>query len=333
MTVQLSNISGVQTLGRPLSQEARAPSHTSRVSKAYRTAEKGWSYGGKSLTVTRHVLNAGLRASLWGGKETTGKVQSIISRSKLFAALGVGFNLATFSTHVAKIRKNFERSDIEGLYLALLTFAILIGDTLDSLLTSINGAIETLALTPSQWIASIGLPLGFAIVSLGSLSRAVRLYHLHQASSLLVRVDFMKTSGMRPQDIHSAVTRFLKTLRLDDPKELAAIERHTTDGAAKLLKDLSSSLEKIDSSDEKNIAEVVETFHRIQRHLREEMAIQIAYGATNLLIFTSLCIFMVASVATALPYIILGTAWTARLLIQAYQDLQQDTLPQRAAHA
>ncbi len=326
MAVQLSRISGAQTLKRPIPQEARASSPTSRVSKAYRAVEKGWSYGGKSLTVTRHILNAGLRASLWEGKETTGKVQSVISRSKLFAALGVGFNLATFSTHVGKIRKNFERSDIEGLSLALLTFTILIGDTLDSILTSVNGAIETLALTPSQWIASIGLPLGFAIMSLGSLSRAVRLYHLHQASNALAHVDFMKTSGMRPQEIHRAVTRFLKTLRLDDPKELAAIERHTTDGAAKLLKDLSSSLEKIDSSNEKNMAEVVETFHRIQRHLREEMAIQIAYSATNLLLFTSLCL-MVASAATALPYILLGTAWTARLLIQAYQDLQQDTLP------
>jgi hypothetical protein len=318
----VQSITRPQTLDRPFPQEAKALSPTSRV---YRSAEKGWSYGGKSLTVTRHVLNAGLRASLWGGTGTTGKVQGVISRSKLFSALGVGFNLATFPTHMAKIEKNFERSDIEGLSLALLTFAILIGDTLDSFLTSVNGAIETLALTPSQWIASIGLPLGFAVVSLGSLSRAVRLYHLHQASNGLSGVEFMETSGLRPQEIHRAATRFLKSLKLEDPKALAGIERHTSDGAAKLLKQLSSSLEKIDPSDEKYMAEVVETFHRIQRHLREEMAIQIAYAATNLLIFTSLCL-MAASLVTALPFILLGTAWTARMLIQVYQDLQQDTL-------
>lgn len=318
MSIQVTSIFGSQIRERPFPPAGRTPSQASRV---YRVAEKGWSYGGKSLTVTRHALNAGLRASLWAGKESARKVQGVISRSKLFSALSVGFNLAAFSTHAAKIQKNYERSDIEGLSLALLTFAILIGDTIDSILTSVNGAIETLALTPSQWIASIGLPLGFTIVSLGSLSRAIRLYHLHQASSALSSLEFMKTSGMRPQEIHRIATRFLKALKLDDPKELAAIERHTTDGAAKLLKDLSSSLEKLDTSDEMNSAEVVKTFHRIQKHLREEMAIQIAYCASNLLIFTSLCL-MAASLVTALPFILLGTAWTARLLIQLYQDLQ-----------
>jgi hypothetical protein len=315
MSVQLSRVYKTKTFLQPLPEAPVAPS---RVSTAYRAAAKGWSYSGTSLKVTRHFLNAGLRARLLTKKESVGRAQNFISRSKIFSALSVGFNLANFSTHVAKIGKNLERGDVEGVSLALLTFAILIADTLDSLLTSVSGAFETLALKPSPWIGSLGLPLGFAIVSLGSLSRTIRLYHLHQFSKSLSLVE---TSCMTPH-------RFLKDFPLDDPQKMAALERHTSEGTTNLLKNLSVSLETIDPSDEKNMGKAVETLHRLQRHVLEEMAIQIAYFATNLLIFTALCL-MAASFTTPLPYILLGTAWTARMGIQAYQDLGQELPTQK----
>lgn len=133
---------------------------------------------------------------------------------------------------------------------------------------------------------------------------------------------------MKPQEIRSSVSRYLNGLGLDDPKKLIVLERHTTSGAANLLKELNDSLNQAGSFDEKRAAKVLETLHQINRSLRKERTIQAAYAATNLLIFTSLCL-MLASVTLELPFILLAISWSARLILQVYQDFVQETLPKK----
>ena len=298
----------------------------------YRAAEQAWGYVGKSLIISRNILNAGLRSGLWaslGGPGTVLKVQTAITRSRLFSIINLPFNSVSISAQATKIKQSLGRSDNEGLGLGLLTFAILIGDSLDSLATVSNAALETFFSTSSPLVSSIGLPLGFVINSMGSISRGIRLHHLDQACRGLENERFMKSgSNMKPQEIRSSVSRYLNGLGLDDPKKLIVLERHTTSGAANLLKELNDSLNQAGSFDEKRAAKVLETLHQINRSLRKERTIQAAYAATNLLIFTSLCL-MLASVTLELPFILLAISWSARLILQVYQDFVQETLPKK----
>jgi|GEM_PF-5569081 len=314
----------------PLTPKQHASFHVPIV---YRAAEQAWGYAGKSLIISRNILNAGLRSGLWhslGGSGTVLKIQTAITRSRLFSIINLPFNSVSISAQAAKIKQSLARSDNEGLGLSLLTFAILIGDSLDSLATVANAALDTFFSTTSPLISSIGLPLGFAINGMGSLSRGIRLYHLEQACRGLENQCFMKSgSDMKPEEIRSSVSLYLNGLGLNDPNKRIVLERHTTNGAANLLKELNDSLNQAGLFDEKRAAKVLETLHQINGSLRKEMTVQTAYAATNLLIFTSLCL-MLASVTLELPFILLAISWSARLILQVYQDFVQETLPKKA---
>jgi hypothetical protein len=317
-TVQTNNLLTTQYRQAPLPQNI--PYHD----RIYNAAEKGWSYVGSAMRTSRHILTAGLRSCLFGGQDK--KVQGMITRYKIFSAFNIPFNAVSISSQAEKIRQSFERNDYEGIYLGLLACFILVGDILDSLATSVNAALETFASMTSQFISSVGLPLGFILVGLGSISRAVRLYHLNQFSSALAKERFMNPRArMTPQEIRSSVSRYLKNLKTDDPQKLIALERHTTSSAANLLKNLYIAVEKKGPLDAKETAKVVETLHRIYSHLREEMAIQTTHAVSSLFIFTALCLIFL-SIGTALPFVLFGVVGLTKLMLQSYQDFRQERL-------
>jgi hypothetical protein len=308
--------------------------HTSFTSPIlYQAAEQAWGYAGKSLIISRNIMNAGLRSGLWsslGGTGTVLKIQTAITRSRLFSIINLPFNSVSISAQAAKIKQSLGRSDNEGLGLGLLTLAILIGDSIDSLATVANAALDTFFSTTSPLISAIGLPLGFAINGMGSISRGIRLYHLEQARRGLENERFMKSGSiMKPEEIRSSVSTYLNGLGLNDPNQRIVLERHTTSGAANLLKELNDSLNQDAVFDEKRAAKVLETLHQINGSLRKEITVQTAYAVTNLLIFTSLCL-MLASVTLELPFILLAVSWSARLILQVYQDFVQEALPKKA---
>lgn len=302
----------------------------------YLAAEKAWSYASKSLAATRNMLNASLRSCQWFsicGSRTAQKVQAGITRSKIFSVITVPFNTMSIPTQAAKIGQSYNHRDWEGIYLGLLSFAILLGDTIDSLATSVNAALMTFTSTSNSVLASLGLPLGFFLVSFGSLSRGIRIYNLNQFCSKMGNYRFMLNgSKMTPEEIRSSASRFLNDLGLNKSKKnVIALERHTTTAAANLLKDLSDALKKPGPLNDKEAAQILETFHQIDRALQEELVVQGSYAATNLLIFTSLCL-LATSFITSLPYLLLTLGWSGRLLLQSYQDFYQTRLPKLSIH-
>src|SRR5690242_6243007 len=92
---------------------SRAPltlqQHTSfHAPIVYRTAEQAWGYAGKSLIISRNILNAGLRSGLWaslGGSGTVLKIQTAITRSRLFSIINLPFNSVSISAQAAKIKQ------------------------------------------------------------------------------------------------------------------------------------------------------------------------------------------------------------------------------------
>lgn len=325
------NINNYQPLPQPLVRETKTAPNGK-----YLAMEKAWSYTSKSLAATRNMLNASLRSCRWFsmcGSRTAQKVQNGITRSKMLSIIAIPFNAISISTQAAKIGQSYNQRDWEGIYLGLLSFAILLGDTVDSLATSVNAALTTFASTSNSVLSSLGLPLGFFLVSFGSLSRGIRIYNLNQFCSKMGNYRFMLSgSKMTPEEIRSSASRFLNDLGLNKSKRnLVALERHTTTAAANLMKDLRDALKKPGPINDKEAVKILEAFHQIDRALQEEMAVQGGYAATNLLIFTSLCL-LATSFITSVPYLLLTLGWSGRLLLQSYQDFYQKRLPKLSFH-
>lgn len=326
MTVNVNKISDNRPGPAPSIQIAKADS------RVYRASEKIWSYAGKSLVVARNLLNGALRTCYWissSAPSTIGKIQTVITQSKIFSIIGVPFHAVSIAALSGKIGNSFTVNDLEGIFLGILSSSILLLDAVDSLTTSVNAATQTFASTSIQWMSAIGLPIGFGIVGLGSISRGIRLYNLNQFCRSLEQATFMKGT-LSPQELRSSLSRFLKeNLNLGDKLKETALERHTNRATVELLKDLQASLEQIGDLNDSQADAILKTLRQIDVSLRKEMLVQGCYVTTNILMFTALCLFLLAPPSSAVPFFLLAASWSTRLILQGYQDFIQERLPEK----
>ena len=142
------------------------------VKKVFAACEHVWSYLGKVATLTRHLLNITIktchRLSMCCDFNT--RVLSVITRLKLLSLVSVPFSIASIQTVAHKLINSFRLSDGEGVALASLSLTLIATDIVDSLTTFVNATLAIASKAPVKLFSTIGMPLAFTLIGLGTLS-------------------------------------------------------------------------------------------------------------------------------------------------------------------
>src|ERR1700733_10555048 len=141
-----------------------------RLKKFYERADHVWSYLGKIIILTRHLLNAASKScqliSLLE-KNLPGKIRIITTRLKLFSIVSIPFSLISLKSISEKIFKNFLINNKEGVVLSSLSFTIIVIDVFDSTSTFVNTVLDLSNRTPIVSLPALVLPFSFAMTELG----------------------------------------------------------------------------------------------------------------------------------------------------------------------
>lgn len=135
--------------------------------------EHVWSYGGKVVILSRNLLTAAAmnsRVLQVAGHNFPHQVKYLSTQMKLSAIVGIPFALRDLVRLGQKIAKG------EGVLLNSLAFTITAADVVDSITTFVNAVLTLTIQKPNQTLASWGMPLGFTMASLGTASRAIKIY-------------------------------------------------------------------------------------------------------------------------------------------------------------
>lgn len=315
----------------------------SRFSKAaFTQSQYFWSYAGKVVLICRNLLNVAAKTSCilsFAGENFPHKVKNITTQMKLLSIVSVPFSLADISSTSQKIFKSFSNDDKEGIVLGILSLAIIAGDAFDSATTFINSALTIAGINPITFISSISLPLAFAITGMGTLSRTIQITKTYFL--------FRKINSEILQNSNDGNPRILKgflkeTLGADKVKNLIkSIDINQIDQAAK---------ERIDKLKERMRAailraapnEVVVEFERllkalkskengidpemkmntIQELLRKKMRVDGLGIFANAIVLSALILFYIG-ITSALPFLLLATAFSIRIISLAYQEFNK----------
>ncbi|MCE2982220.1 MAG: hypothetical protein LW832_01515 [Parachlamydia sp.] len=147
---------------------------TTNLKGIYAKTEYFWSYLGKIVLLTRHLLNATSRSSRLVpmlGDNFPQKVVKMTTRLKLFSIVGVPFSLVSLKSISEKIFKSYSLNDKEAVALGSLAFTITSIDAFDSTATFANTVLLLSARSPIARLSALGMPCGFAMTGLGIISR------------------------------------------------------------------------------------------------------------------------------------------------------------------
>lgn len=156
---------------------------------SYSTCEHLWSYLGKIVLLIRSLLNIAIRNSYIiaaAGKNFPQTVKDTITRMKLFSIVSVPFSLVNLDSTVRKIFNSFLLNDREGMALSTLSFTIIAADVIDSVTTFINASLALSSANPIGIFSALGLPLGFTMSGLGTISRTIQ---VAKAANLYRNID------------------------------------------------------------------------------------------------------------------------------------------------
>lgn len=305
--------------------------------ETFKKFDKAWSYAGKSILLTRHVLNATVRSCRWVALtcgKTTQKIQATILRLKLFSIFSVPLNAAMIPALVNKIWKNMHWGDGKGTALSTLSCVVVLTDIVDSLSTFTNAILQTFSKEPIAWVSGIGMPLAFSLVGMGSVSRIVKLSHLFCFLRDVDRKLLVKLSSERlNQDELKEIFEDFVTSKLpehfnwkgelsDEMKQYqdSFLERQTNGKSAKLLGKMIEILKGHDRLEEKQIEEVLNIMEEVVDALHLERKLQGWFLAANLVVLIGLSLFYFP-VAAVIPFLVLAVSMSMRLGGQFYQDL------------
>lgn len=188
------------------------PSPKPRVQNFVSTFEAGWNYAGKSLLLTRHVLNSVIRTCRWvcmTCTRTDQKIRALILRLKLFSIISIPLNSCALITQSKRVWQNIQKKDSQGIISTSLSLTILAADILDSMTTFTNATLELLAYRPIAWMSAAGMPLVITMIAGGSLSRGLRLRNIAVLEKQLV-MEKSDLSKIHTQEILNKEKRVQK---------------------------------------------------------------------------------------------------------------------------
>jgi hypothetical protein len=274
------------------------------VQRLYRKSEHAWSYLGKIVLLSRHLLNATVKTChrlTLSCHQLDTKVVAAIVRLKLLSIVGVPFTLFDMRATAGKIFKSLQAKDAEGVALGSLSFVVMSGDVVDSLATFINAVCGVAANTSVPLLSAIGMPLAFGLVGLGSLSRTIQMAKTYALYKNLKGQDLQELWKLKEKSREALLRSAPAPVVAEIEKLLALLQpgkQLTVEEAQELLKGLD----------------------RIRLKLMKKMGIDVANLVANLLTFVGLSLFFTPLPPVA-PFIFLAASLGLKLATLAFQDL------------
>ena len=301
----------------------------------YSTCEHLWSYLGKMALITRSFLN-GVARSLYfvcrKGVNFADRIKNITTHMKLLSIVGVVFSIFDLKAAAQRILKNALWNDREGIALSAISFTIIASDILDSITTFVNATLAVICRGSVALFSKLGLPLGFIMAGLGTVSRTVQ---IAKSMSLYKKIDQAVFLG---KHLNKKLLKGFLEETLGISSELksllssTAVSRLTEANKARILraapaaviKDFEMLLAMVEeSSDEELFMEehkqVEEILKNIQKHLKKKMLIDGSAIVANSFVLSALILFAIGT-SGALPFLLLALAHSVRLSLVIYQD-------------
>ncbi|MBA2368659.1 MAG: hypothetical protein H0V82_06510 [Candidatus Protochlamydia sp.] len=317
----------------------------------YSKCEHAWSYLGKVSLLTRNMLNTAARnhyvmASTGKGFPDTLKEAAI--KMKLLSIFGVPFSLVDLSSIIAKSLNSLSLKDWEGTAFGALSLTITTAEIVDSLTTFINASLTVSSLKPIEAFSTLGLPLGFTMSSLGTISRTIQIgksLNLFRNINLKVNqeVNFDRAELQSFLERILMIDKELKTLLRIPQDELTGIDQNTIKNLkeknkASLLravsqdavKELEALLVLLEANPQSPISldqqvRITRTFKEIQFYLSKKMQVDALAILANLITLSALNLFRLGS-STASPFALLSLAFSVRLAALYYNE-QKTRIP------
>lgn len=285
--------------------------------RVFESSEHIWSYLGKLVILTRHALNITVktcqRAALCCSLNR--RILTAVTRLKLFSIVGVPFSIFSVHSAAQKLFKSFDLRDKEGVLLGSLTIALIATDIVDSLATFINAALAALSKAPVALLSTLGMPIAFALIGMGSASRTIQLIKTYSVFKEFQKAE--KGQGLE---------QFLKAqlgsweLQMLKEKKRAALLRAAPAEVVKEFERIEELLKDQRKLTEKELAALGKSLDKISQLLTKKMIVDAANLMANILSFIGLTLFFF-TVPPVTPFIFLAASMVLKISTLAFQDL------------
>ncbi|MBM3191124.1 MAG: hypothetical protein FJZ63_00525 [Chlamydiae bacterium] len=217
-------------------------------------------------------------------------------RLKLLSILSVPFAFVDLKKAKEKILANVQAKDAEGVSLSLLSFSLLALDAVDSSMTFVNTSLSLLQSSSLAIFNALVLPFGFALSSLGILSRSLQLIKTHRLYRSILCKNMKSWEGTSERVL----------LRAAPAETLPALLR-VCQQRLPLTTDLQNCLLSC---------------------LKTKMALDVTHLFSNTLSFGAVALFAAGS-SSGVPFLLLALCASLKLLASLYQDTQpKQSLPE-----
>jgi|688.fasta_scaffold19462_11 hypothetical protein len=286
----------------------------------YEKAEHVWSYLGKMMILTRHLLNATSKSCQLltvCGKDFPGKAVEITTRLKLFSIVSVPFSLTSLKSISAEIFKSFLVKDIESVTLSSLSFTIITIDLFDSMTTFVNATLAVSAHEPIASLSALSLPFGFGMSGLGIVSRIIQISKACQVYKSIrsIRKESLEAFLEKKLDVTATQARIVTLLR---KHTLRTIPVEIGLKLQKLYDLLANN--RSEALTDQEMDKISQILDEIQDRLKKKFIIEGLGTTANTLIILALFMFCWGSLS-AVPFVFLATSFFIRISSLTYQDL------------
>lgn len=293
------------------------------ASETFKQFDHFWSYAGKGFIIVRHLLNSTIQSCRFfsvGCQNFNRELTKVVIKLQLLAIISIPLNLISLVGQTKKIARCIALNDYQGIVLGGLGSTLIFTDIIDSGITFLNALMTVLSKSSIKWLSGFGMPLAFSMILQGTILRSIRLKNL----KLFIK-DFKNVNHTEKkfEEIEDDLKEFLETKfgktesHLRELKE-TTLERHTNLKVVSLLKEL----DYLVGHNKLTKESLIQLKAKILLSLEKDVTLQKIYLTANLLNTTALLLFY-TTIPLSLPFVVLATGFTVRLIGQGYQDFSE----------
>lgn len=312
---------------------------------AYSKCKHAWSYLGKINIIARQSLTAAAKSAhliALAGMKFPKILGEVTTRMKLFAVVSIPFSLDDITSTAKKILTSLYVNDKEGIVLSTLSFTVIAADIVDSFTTFFNAAMTLCVGAPLAFFSAMGLPLGFTMAGVGTISRTIQVAKsalLHRAinKEVLSEKSLNKESLKAFLEKTLGINEEMKSLLTISPEQLTEKQKSRIQllkdnnkaailraAPAESLNEMESLLAMLEESPEGSFSpeqqkEITDRFKTIQAQIIKKMNADGMSICANLFSLAALTLFTIGS-STPTPFILLAISFSIRLAVVYYQD-------------
>jgi hypothetical protein len=312
---------------------------------SYSACEHLWSYLGKIALIIRSFLNATARNVSFvckAGKDYADKLKNFTTHMKLLSIVGVIFSMVDLQASYQKFLKNVFFKDWEGIALSTISVTIIASDILDSVTTFVNTTLAIACAKTVSLFSALGLPLGFVMSGLGTVSRMVQIakasiLHGKIHHEIISKRYLDKTLLKNFLEKTLCFSEELKILLSIPPDQLMRLQKEKIQelqeankavilraAPSEAVQDMEGLLVMLQNSAGAHLSVAIQEqvgnrLEIIEKHIRKKMAID-SLGITGNMFSLSALILFAGGASGSLPFSLLVFAFSARLFSVIYQD-------------